>query len=149
MEGPGNQDTLRLYSDRREAIQRSPGRCHECIMLLVSGKWELLFSLFPDQLFTRTVAPYHILDGIPSSLLILGPGSRASCPAFSLSLQRTAIHVDLPNTLHLAKKLKLGFICLVKAMVFPVVMYGCESWTVKKAECWRIDAFFFYFILYF
>ena len=32
----------------------------------------------------------------------------------------------------------LGF-CLVKAMVFPVVMYGCESWTVKKAEWWRID----------
>ena len=30
---------------------------------------------------------------------------------------------------------------LVKAMVFPVVMYGCESWTVKKAECHRIDAF--------
>ena len=30
---------------------------------------------------------------------------------------------------------------LVKAMVFPVVMYRCESWTVKKAECWRIDAF--------
>ena len=30
---------------------------------------------------------------------------------------------------------------LVKAMVFPVVMYGCESWTVKKAEYWRIDAF--------
>ena len=32
-------------------------------------------------------------------------------------------------------------VCLVKAMVFPVVMYGCESWTVKKAECRRIDAF--------
>ena len=32
-------------------------------------------------------------------------------------------------------------VCLVKAMVFPVVMYGCESWTVKKAEQWRIDAF--------
>ena len=30
---------------------------------------------------------------------------------------------------------------LVKAMVFPVVMYGCEGWTVKKAECLRIDAF--------
>ena len=30
---------------------------------------------------------------------------------------------------------------LVKAMVFPVVMYGCESWTMKKAECRRIDAF--------
>ena len=30
--------------------------------------------------------------------------------------------------------------CLVKAMVLPVVMYGCESWTIKKAECRRIDA---------
>ena len=30
---------------------------------------------------------------------------------------------------------------LVKAMVFPVVMYKCESWTIKKAECWRIDTF--------
>ena len=32
-------------------------------------------------------------------------------------------------------------VCLIKAMVFPVVMYGCESWTVKKAECRRTDAF--------
>ena len=32
-------------------------------------------------------------------------------------------------------------VCLVKAMVFPVVMYGYESWTIKKAECQRIDAF--------
>ena len=32
-------------------------------------------------------------------------------------------------------------VCLVKAVIFPVVMYGCESWTVKKAECQRIDAF--------
>ena len=32
-------------------------------------------------------------------------------------------------------------LCITKAMVFPVVMYGCESWTVNKAECWRIDVF--------
>ena len=32
-------------------------------------------------------------------------------------------------------------VCLVKAIVFPVVMYGCVSWTIKKAECQRIDAF--------
>ena len=38
--------------------------------------------------------------------------------------------ITLPTKVHLGK-----------AMVFPVVMYGCESWTVKKAECWRIDAF--------
>ena len=34
-----------------------------------------------------------------------------------------------------------SMVCLVKAMVFPVVMYGCESWTIKKAEWQRIDAF--------
>ena len=34
-------------------------------------------------------------------------------------------------------------VCLVKPVVFPVVMYGCESWTVKKAECQSIDAFDF------
>ena len=39
-------------------------------------------------------------------------------------------HITLPTKVH-----------LVKAMVFPVVMYGCESWTVKKAESWRINAF--------
>ena len=35
--------------------------------------------------------------------------------------------------------------CIVKAMVFPVVIYGCESWTIKKAECQRIDAFELWF----
>ena len=39
-------------------------------------------------------------------------------------------HITLPTKVH-----------LVKAMVFSVVMYGCESWTIKKAECQRIDAF--------
>ena len=34
---------------------------------------------------------------------------------------------------------------LVKSMFFPVVMYGCESWTIKKAECWRVDAFELWF----
>ena len=32
-------------------------------------------------------------------------------------------------------------VCLVKAMIFPVVMYGCDSWTIQKAECQRIDVF--------
>ena len=39
-------------------------------------------------------------------------------------------HITLPTKVH-----------LVKAMVFPVVMHGCKSWTIKKAECLRIDAF--------
>ena len=41
-----------------------------------------------------------------------------------------SIDITLPAKVH-----------TVKAMVFPVVMYGCESWTIKKAECQRIDAF--------
>ena len=50
-------------------------------------------------------------------------------------------------TTHIDSILKIRCICLptevhlVKAMVFPVVMYGCDSWTVKKAECRKIDAF--------
>ena len=39
-------------------------------------------------------------------------------------------YITLPTKVH-----------IVKAMVFPIVMYGCKSWTIKKAECWRIDAF--------
>ena len=35
---------------------------------------------------------------------------------------------------------------VVKAMIFPVVMYGCESWIIKKAECQRIDAFLKFFL---
>ena len=46
------------------------------------------------------------------------------------------------NTLCLMVGFRWGLkVCLVKATVFPVVMYGCESWTIKKAECRRIDAF--------
>ena len=40
-----------------------------------------------------------------------------------------------------SRDITLPKVCLVKAMVSPVVVYGCESWTVKKAECQRIDAF--------
>ena len=52
-------------------------------------------------------------------------------PLFTLGLAAGCyINITLPTKVH-----------LVKAMVFPVVMYGCESWTIKKAECRRIDAF--------
>jgi len=54
-------------------------------------------------------------------------GRKAMTNLGSISKSRD---ITLPTKVH-----------LVKAMVFPVVMYGCESWTIKKAECWRIDAF--------
>ena len=56
--------------------------------------------------------------------------SQARQPTTNLDSRLKSRDITLPTKVH-----------LVKAMVFPVVMYGCESWTVKKAECWRIDAF--------
>ena len=45
------------------------------------------------------------------------------------------------NSILKSRHTLLTNVCIVKAMVFPVVMYRCESWTIKKAECQRIDAF--------
>ena len=50
------------------------------------------------------------------------------------NLDSISRHITLPTK-----------VCIVKAMVFPVVMYGCKSWTIKKAECRRIDAFELWF----
>ena len=57
-----------------------------------------------------------------------------------LLLGRKAM-TNLESVLKSRDIMLLTKVCLVKAMVFPVVMYGCESWTLKKAECQRIDAF--------
>ena len=51
------------------------------------------------------------------------------------------VMTNLDNILKSRDLTLLTKVWLVKAMVFPVVMYGCESWTIKKAEHWRIDAF--------
>ena len=58
---------------------------------------------------------------------LLIPGRKALTNLDSMLKSRD---ITLPTKVH-----------LVKAMVFPVVMYGCESWIIKKAENWRIDAF--------
>ena len=57
-----------------------------------------------------------------------------------LLLGRKAM-TNLDNILKSRDITLLTKVCLVKAIVFPVVMYGCKSWTIKKAECQRIDAF--------
>ena len=51
----------------------------------------------------------------------------------------TSLHEDV---FHFLQSAICIYVHLVKAMVFPLVMYGCESWTIKKAECWRIDVVF-------
>ena len=57
-----------------------------------------------------------------------------------LLLGRKAIN-NLESMLKSRDVTLLTKVCLVKAIVFPVFMYGCESWTINKAECQRIDAF--------
>ena len=51
------------------------------------------------------------------------------------------VMTNLDNILKSRDITLLTKVHVVKAMVFPVVMYGCENWTIKKAECWRINAF--------
>ena len=80
--------------------------------------WQVLFSWTPKslQIVTAGVKLWHLL------------------------LRRKVI-INLDSILKSRDITLLTKICLVKPMVFPVVMYICESWTVKKAECWRIYSF--------
>ena len=74
---------------------------------------------------------------------------RLSVPALKVYTCRKGLELLLgrkvmtnPDSIFKSKDITLPTkVCLVKAMVFPVVMYGCESWTVKKTECRRTDAF--------
>ena len=71
---------------------------------------------------------------------ITGDGDRSHEIKRCLLLGRKAM-TNLDSILKSRDITLLTKVCLVKAMVFPVVMYRCESWTIKKAECRRIDAF--------
>ena len=75
-----------------------------------------------------------------TDLIFLGSKISADGDCSHLLLGRkTMTNLDsLLKSRHITLPTKL---CLVKATVFPVVKYECESWTIKKAECWRIDAF--------
>ena len=81
-------------------------------------QWQILFSQVPKSLWMVTPA---------MKLKDLLLGRKAMTNLHSVLKSRD---ITLPTK-----------ICIVKAMAFPVVMYRCESWTIKKAEHWRIDAF--------
>ena len=82
-------------------------------------QWETLFSWAPKSLQMVTAAMK-----LKDSILLLGRKFMSNLDSI------LKIDITLPTKVR-----------LVKAMVFPVVTYGCESWSIKKAECWRIDAF--------
>jgi len=59
-------------------------------------------------------------------------------------LFRKKVMTNLDSLLKTRAIILLTIVCIVKAIVFPIVMYGCEGWTMKKAEWWRTDAFEFW-----
>ena len=82
-------------------------------------QWETLFSWAPKSL-QMVIAAMKLKDAYSSEEKVMT----------NLDSILKSRDITLPTKF-----------CLIKAMVFPVVMYGCESWTINKAECWRIDAF--------
>ena len=85
----------------------------------VSG-WSCPLCIKPVPLFLALTHPLTKLKD-----LLLGRGAMTNLGSVLKSRDTT-----LPTKVH-----------IVKAMIFPVVMCGCESWTIRKAECWRTDAF--------
>jgi len=93
-----------------------------------SKQWQTLYSWVPEslQMVTAAMKLRHLL--LERKGAYYQPRSYYHMTNLDSILKSRDI--TLPTKVH-----------LVKAMVFPVVMYGCESWTIKKAERWRIDAF--------
>ena len=80
---------------------------------------------------------------IVSNFIFLGPQITADCDCSHNIKRRLLLGRKAMTNLHTESRdiTLLTKVCLVKAVVFPVVMYGCESWTIKNAEHQRIDAF--------
>ena len=121
-----------------------PGGLQSMGSLRVGHDWATSLSLFHFHALEKEMATYSSVlawripgAGEPSGLMSMGShrvghdwsdlAAAAAAAADSILKSRD---ITLPTKVH-----------LVKALVLPVVMYGCESWTIKKAECQRIDAF--------
>ena len=109
-------------------------------------KFGLKFNIQKTKIMTSGSITSWQIDGETVTNFILG-GSKITADGDCsyeikrhLLLGRKAI-TNLNSILKRKDITLLTKVCLVKAMVFPVVMYGCESWTIKKAEHQRIDAF--------
>ena len=93
------------------------------------GEKYSLDALYLIRLLLLLFSRYAVSDSV-------SPWSIACQAPLSTGILQARVLAGLPSPPPLSSK-----VCIVKAMVFPVVVYGCESWTIKKAECQRIDAF--------
>ena len=145
-----NINNLR-YADDTTLMAESEEELKSLLMKVKEGseKFGLKFNIQKTKIMASSPITSWQIDGeIMKTVtdLILG-GSKITADAdcsheikSHMLLGRKAM-TKLDSILRSRDITLLTKVHLVKAMVFPVVMYGCESWTIKKAECWRIDAF--------
>ena len=104
-----------------------------------------LFQNFPQFIVNHTVKGFDTVNKTVSDFLFLGSKITAGGDCSHEIKRRLLLgRKDMTNLDSIFKSRDITLptkVLLVNALVFPVVMYGCESWTVKKAECRRIDAF--------
>ena len=112
-----------------------------------SPPWALVISWWPlfFPVMQLRIHPSSTLQAATSLLIfwrILQRWNLSGLPELNDLSSNSKAPRDHPEKVHsFRSNLDEQAYTLVKGMVFPVVMYGCESWTMKKAECWRIDAF--------
>ena len=109
-----------------------------------SVAWSCLILCDPVDCSTPGLPVHHQLRSLPKLMsieLVIHPTISSSVFHFSSHLQSFPAMTNLDGVLKSGDIILLTEVCIVKAMVFPVVTYGCENWTIRKAQCWRIDAF--------
>ena len=128
MQKKSNSRETKNYT-KQENIIRFHFLAHQWIIVVLKKgqkwrQWQILFSWTPKSLWMVTAA-LKLKKCLP-----LGREAMTMPLLFNMLSWFVIASVTLPAKVH-----------IVKAMVFPVVMYGCENWTIKKGECQRIDAF--------
>ena len=111
-----------------------------------SEKVDLKFNIQKTKIMASSPITSWQIDGETVSDFIFGGSKITADGDCSHEVKRRLllgrkVMTNLDNILKSRHSTLPTMVCLVKAMVFPVVMYGCESWTVKKAGCRKIDAF--------
>ena len=107
---------------------------------------ELCLTLWNPMDYTvHEILQARILESFPSPGDLPNPGIESRSPTLQAdSLPAEPQGKPMTNLESVLKSRDITLstkVCIVKAMVFPIVLYGCKSWTIKKIEHWRIDAF--------
>ena len=105
-------------------------KCNSTLLFGPITSWEI------DEETVETVSDFIFLGGAPKSLQMVIAAMKLRHLLLGRKVMTNLHSILKSRDITLPIKVRL-----VKAMFFPVVMYGCESWTIKKAECWRINAF--------